>query len=127
MDFGKLADAPSFGGRRRNGLAMRDNDVVGEPVLLSTLDPTLIGGFRQFQIGENRIETFVRTPLLNLSNYRKDGGLLFGGVTAMRRNYQRPFFRRRFSLEISAMTSRRRWISLNSASSLGRSFLRPRG
>ena len=126
MDLGKLADALLFGGRWRKGLAMRDDDVVGEPVLLSTLGPTLIGDFRQFQVGENRVETFVRTPLLNLSNDREDSRLLLGGVTAMRRNYQRPFFRRRFSLEISAMTSRRRWTSLSSASSLGRSFLRPR-
>jgi hypothetical protein len=127
MDLGKLADALLFGRRRRKGWSIRDDDVVGEPVLLSTLGPTLIGDFRQFQVGKNRVETFVRTPLLNLSNDREDSRLLLGGVTAIRRNYQRPFFRRRLSLEISAMTSRRRWISLSSASSLGRSFLRPRG
>ncbi len=93
----------------------------------SALRPTMIGHFRQAQLGENRIEAFVQTPALCLRNRGEESGFLLSAVSAMRRDYQRPFLRRRFSLEISAMTSRRRWISLSNASSLGRSFLRPRG
>ena len=111
----------------RNRFAMGCDDVIRELFLTRPIRPARIGCFRQTQVAENSVDLFVGTTRLGQGDGRKNLGFLVGTVTTLRSDYQRPFFRCRFSLESSAITSRNRWISVSSASSVGRSFLRPRG
>lgn len=111
----------------RNRFAMGYDDAIRELFLTSPICPAMIGCFRQTQVAENGVDLFVGTTLLCQGKGCQNLGFLVGTVTALRSDYQRPFFRRRFSLESSAIPSRRRCTSVSNASSVGRSFLRPRG
>ena len=127
MGLGKFADTLSFHGRWRNCAPLRCNDTVGELTVTRAIGPPPIGPQGQSELFQDRVQTFGRAPSLRLSDRFQNPCFLGGGVAMMGRLYQAPFFRRKFSLVISAITSRKRWTSLSKASSLGRSFLRPRG
>lgn len=127
MRIRESMDALHFRRGRRNRFAMRRDNVIGQLLLARAIRPAMIGRFWQTQVPENGGDPLMRTTRLRQGNRRQNLGFLVAGVTALRSDYQRPFFSRKFSLEISAITSRRRWISVTSASSLGRNFLRPRG
>src|SRR5512135_3114712 len=111
MVLGVVVHALHFGRRRRHRFPMRDNDLIRQLVGLVPSAPALIGGLGQTQVVQHRFETALRTQLTSMLHNVQELVFLGSRVAAIGRDYQRPFFRRRFSLESSAITSRRRSIS----------------
>jgi hypothetical protein len=82
--------------------------VIREPAVIGSMGPAAISSQWQSQLSQKGLKTSSRAPSLCVCDRFEDLRLLGGRVAMVRRNYQRPFFSCKFSLVISAMTSRRR-------------------
>ena len=108
MGYRELPDTPYLRRRRWKRCVTWRDDVVGEPIVVRAIRPTMIRAHRQPHLRQKGVETFGGTPELSLGNRRQESRFLLCGVATLWRDYLRPFFSRRFSLVISAMTSRSR-------------------
>jgi len=80
MTIREVQDDARLGGCRRDRLAMRDDDAIGQLSDGGAFLPMVIGGVGQPQVGQNVLQTPLWTQFVCAVDGIHDDGLLIGGI-----------------------------------------------